>query len=46
MRFNNSRYKEIKRRSIEVFKISNGYKHIDINVFPHTGKITELEDMR
>ena len=28
---------------VEVFKISNGYKNIDINVFPHTGKITELE---
>ena len=30
----------------EVFKILNGYENIDINVFSHSRKIVELEDMR
>ena len=31
---------------IEVFKILNGYENIDRNVFSHSRKIVELEDMR
>ena len=31
---------------IEVFKISNGFENIDINIFSHSRKIIELEDMR
>ena len=31
---------------IAVFKILNGYENIDINIFPHSRKIIELEDMR
>ena len=31
---------------IEVFMILNGYENIDRNVFSHTIKIVELEDMR
>ena len=55
MRFNNSRDKEVKRRSetrrlrgdqIEVFKKLNGYENIDRICFSHSRKIVELEDMR
>ena len=31
---------------IEVFKILNGYENIDRNIFSHSRKIIELEDMR
>ena len=31
---------------IEVFKISNGYENIDRNIFSHSRRIAELEDMR
>ena len=31
---------------IEVFKILNGYENIDINMFSHSRRIAELEDMR
>ena len=31
---------------IEVFKILNGYENIDRNMFSHSRKIVELEDMR
>ena len=31
---------------IEVFKILNGYANIDRNMFSHSRRIAELEDMR
>ena len=31
---------------IEVFKILNGYENIDRNMFSHSRRIAELEDMR
>ena len=31
---------------IEVFKILNGYENIDRNIFSHSRRIAELEDMR
>ena len=31
---------------IKVFKILNGYENIDTNIFSHSRKIIELEDMR
>ena len=30
---------------IEVFKILNGYENIDTNMFSHSRRIAELEDM-
>ena len=31
---------------IEVFKILNGYENTDRNIFSHSRKIVELEDMK
>ena len=31
---------------IEVFKILNGSENIDINIFSHSRKLVELDDMR
>ena len=31
---------------IEVFKILNGYENINRNIFSHSRRIAELEDMR
>ena len=34
------------RDQIEVFKILNGYENINRNMFSHSRRIAELEDMR
>ena len=31
---------------IEVFKILNGYENIDRNIFSHSRRIAELDDMK
>ena len=36
----------LKEDQIEAFKILNGYKNIDRNIFFHSRKIVDLEDMR
>ncbi len=46
MRFNNTRDQEIEKRSVEVFKILNGYENIDRNIFFQLRKIEGLEDMK
>ena len=38
--------RQLRGDQIEVFKILNGYENIDRNIFSHSRKITELEDIR
>ena len=46
--FNNSRIETRRLRGyqIELFKILNGYEHIDRICFSHSRKIPEIEDIR
>ena len=38
--------RRVRGDQIEVFKILNGYENIDRNIFSHSRKIIELDDMR
>ena len=38
--------RQLRGDQIEVFKTLNGYENIDRNIFSHSRKIIELEDMR
>ena len=38
--------RRLRRDEIYVFKILNGYENIDRNMFSHSQKIVQLEDMR
>ena len=38
--------RRLRRDHIEVFKMLNGYDNIDRNIFSHSRKIMELDDLR
>ena len=38
--------RRLRRDEIDVFKILDGFENIDRNIFSHSQKIVQLEDMR